>query len=217
MAQDLHARDAQLVAQLDADAGREHIADVYAEAFLGVGQDAGRVEELMEELDSIISEVLNVFPEFEGVLGSALIPHEEKLALVDRVYAGRVSNDMLNFLRVLSRHGRMDCLRAIHRQAHRQLQRLQGRVPVQVVSAVPLDDRLLGLLGEQLRKIIGGEPVFDQVVDPDIIGGMVVRVGDTVYDASVTAQLKQLRQQMIDRSAHEIQSRRDRFRYPAGS
>ena len=217
MAHDPDAHDAQLAAQLDADVGREHIADVYAEALLGVGQDAGRVDALVAELDSVVDELLDAFADFEAVLSSALVRHEEKSALIDRVFAGRVSSEMVNFLKVLSRHGRLDCLRAIRRQAHRQYERMQGRVPVRVVSAVPLDDELAGYLRDHLRKIVGGEPMLEQVVDPDIIGGVVVRVGDTVYDGSIAAQLQYVRQQMIDRSAHEIQSRRDRFRYPAGS
>ena len=60
-------------------------------------------------------------------------------------------------------------------------------------------------------------PYWRAVIDPELIGGVVVRVGDTVYDGSVATNLKQLRQQMINRSVHEIQSRRDRFRYPGGN
>ena len=60
--------------------------------------------------------------------------------------------------------------------------------------------------------MLGGEPLVEQVVDPTVIGGAVLRVGDVVYDGSVANQLQILRQQMIDRSVHEIQSRRDRFR-----
>jgi len=56
-----------------------------------------------------------------------------------------------------------------------------------------------------------GEPVLVRVVDPDLIGGIVFRVGDTVYDGSVASRLEQLRQQMIHRSVNEIQRRRDRF------
>ena len=59
--------------------------------------------------------------------------------------------------------------------------------------------------------MLGGEPIIQWVTDPDLIGGAVLRVGDTVYDGSVAGQLEQLRQQILERSVHEIQSRRDRF------
>ena len=75
----------------------------------------------------------------------------------------------------------------------------------------------LDALAVALRAATGGEPVIERITDAGLIGGIVVRVGDTIYDASVAAQLETVRQQMIDRSAHEIQSRRDRFRDPARS
>ena len=59
--------------------------------------------------------------------------------------------------------------------------------------------------------MLDGEPVLETLEDPELIGGVVLRVGDTVFDGSVARQLEQLREQMIDRSVHEIQSRRDRF------
>ena len=68
-----------------------------------------------------------------------------------------------------------------------------------------------------LRRILGGEPQVHPTVDPSLIGGVVLRVGDTVYDGSVARQLDQVREQMINRSGHEIQSRRDRFRHSGGN
>jgi F-type H+-transporting ATPase subunit delta len=68
-----------------------------------------------------------------------------------------------------------------------------------------------------VRAKLGGEPVFRLRVDPALVAGAVVRIGDTVYDGSIANQLNVLRQQMMDRSAHEIQSRRDRFRHSAGN
>ena len=75
---------------------------------------------------------------------------------------------------------------------------------------------LAGRIAENLKNVLDGQPIVEEVVDPDLIGGVVVRVGDTVFDGSVATQLESVRQRMIERSAHEIQTRRDRFRYPAG-
>jgi F-type H+-transporting ATPase subunit delta len=153
----------------------------------------------------------------EAILGSTLVSHEEKAALLDRIFAGKVSGLFLDFLKVLSRHGRLDCLRMIRRQAQWQWDRLRGRVRVRLSTATAIDDAQAGRLTENLRRLLGGQPVVQRDVDPALIGGAVLRVGDVVYDGSIANQLHIIRQQMIDRSADEIQSRRDRFRNSAGN
>jgi len=214
MVEDKSARDAQRVAEMEADIGRQHIGAVYAEGLLAVAENAGTTDALMEVFDAVVGEVLDPFPEFERVLESALIPTEEKVALLDRVFGPRVPAIFLNFLKVVSLHDRMDCLRAIHAAAHELYDQLRGRVAVELVTAVAVDDVAARRLGEEIRGLIGGEPIVSRRVDPELIGGAVVRVGDTIYDGSIATQLKNLCQQMITRTADEIQSRRDRFRNP---
>jgi F-type H+-transporting ATPase subunit delta len=80
-----------------------------------------------------------------------------------------------------------------------------------------LDEVFSRNLAASLHKLLGGQPELEPSVDPQLIGGIVLRVGDTVYDGSVARQLAQVREQMINRSVHEIQSRRDRFRHPGGN
>jgi F-type H+-transporting ATPase subunit delta len=211
------SEDAQIAAQVLADVGVEHIADVYADALVSSTEKAGRTDAVLGEFDAVVEELLERFPQLEAALKSARISHEEKSGLLDRVLGGRVSAPLLSFLKVVSRHGRLDCLRVIHRRAHRIVDQMRGRVHVRLTTAAPIDDALAAKLGLRLRELLGAEPIVHARTDPEVIGGMVVRVGDTVYDGSVANQLEQLRQQMIDRSAHEIQSRRERFRDPAGN
>ena len=214
---DITAEHARAAAEIDADVSLERIADVYAAAALGAGEKTGRTDEAIAELDALIDELFARFPKLEAILASALVSHEEKCEILDRVLGGRASNAFLNFLKVVSRHGRLDCIRVIRRQAWLQYDRLRGRVRVQLRTALPVDDAAAATLVREIAGAVGGEPVLERVVDPGLIGGAVVRVGDIVHDASIANQLKTIRRQMIDRSAHEIQSRRDRFRNSAGN
>ena len=214
---DYQAEHARTAAQINADVGVEHIGDVYAKALLGAGESAGVTETVLDEFDELVIGALRQFPKLETVLASALVSHDEKSDLLDRVFGGRASPLLVNFLKIVSRHGRLDCLHAIHQQARLQYDELRGRVHVELATAAPVDAALANQLAISLGAAFGGEAIMHQTVDPDLIGGVVVRVGDTVYDGSIANQLKILRQQMIDRSVHEIQSRRDRFRDPAGN
>jgi F-type H+-transporting ATPase subunit delta len=90
-------------------------------------------------------------------------------------------------------------------------------VPVELITATPVSDAEAAAIAKTLGGVIRGEPVVRRRVDAALIGGAVVRVGDTVYDGSIARQLDNVRQKMIDRSAHEIQSRRNSFRDPAGN
>ena len=214
---DITARDARTAAEINPDVGAEHIGEIYAKALLGAAGPSGQVAGALEELDAIIDDVFRQFPKLETVLGSPLISHEERSGTLDRVFGSRLSALVLHFLKVVSRHGRLDCLRAIRSQAHRLQEQAQGRVRVRFSTAASLDKAQIDQITEKLRATLGGDPILEPVVDPALIGGAVLRVGDTVYDGSIANQLQMVRQKMIDRSVHEIQSRRDRFRNPAGS
>jgi F-type H+-transporting ATPase subunit delta len=209
------AADARAAAEINADVSVEHIGAVYAKALLGAAEKAGRLDETVEELESLVRDVLDRLPQLEQILCSGLVGHEEKAALLERLFTGKASPLILNFLKVLGRHGRLDVLRAVHRQAKTQYDVLRGVVRVEFLTASPVDAALIEQLQVQLQTMLGGQPVVEHRVQPGLIGGAVVRVGDTIYDGSIATQLENLREQMIDRSVHEIQSRRDRFRPPA--
>ena len=215
--QDVSAQDARTAAQLEADVGVEHIGKVYARALLGAAQRDSQMAAAVEEFDALIADVLDRFPRLETGWASALVSPEDKAGLIDHVLGGRMSPLLVNFLKVVARHGRLDCLRAIHAETHVLYDKLTNRIRVRLTTAAPLSAELVNRITENLRSKLGGQPVLEQVTDPELIGGAVLRLGDTVYDGSIANQLESLRQQVIDRSAHEIQSRRDRFRYPAGN
>ncbi|MFO0899542.1 MAG: ATP synthase F1 subunit delta [Pirellulales bacterium] len=196
--------------------GQEQVALVYAKAFLASTEKAGETAARVEELTSLVDDVLVPQPQFAAVLGSRRLAHEEKTALIDRVFGGKASPLLLSFLKVLSSHGRLDALQAIGREVRARYDEQRGRKRVRITAATALDKPMLGELTEKLRAMLGGEPVLEVAVRPELIGGILIRVGDTVYDGSVASRLARLRTQMIDRSIHEIQSRRDRFCNPTG-
>jgi len=215
--QDITAQDARTAAQIEADVGVEHIGNVYAKGLINAAEKAGQTAAVIADFDALISEILNRFPKLEAIWVSALVSPEDKSGIMDRLLGGRMSPLLVNFVKVVARHGRLDCLRVIHSQTHILYDKLKNRIRVRLTTATPLSPALVDSIVKSLRSKLGGEPVLEQVTDPKLIGGIVLRLGDTVYDGSIANQLENLRQQVIDRSAHEIQSRRDRFRYPAGN
>jgi F-type H+-transporting ATPase subunit delta len=197
--------------------GALQVATIYAKAFLGAAEQAGKTDAAVQEFTALVDSVLDVFPKLEAVLASALVSHDDKAKLIDRVFGSRLSPLVVDFLKVISRHGRLDVIRAIHHQVLELYDELRGRIRVQMSTATTVPDEVSTSLRAALQKLLGGDPSLEPAVDPALIGGIVLRVGDTVYDGSVARQLRQVRQQMINRSVHEIQSRRDRFRHSGGN
>ena len=199
------------------DVGAQQVGTLYAKAILAAADSAGSTAPILAELDSVVQEVLDKHPDLERLLGSDMVSHDDKLGIVDRVFAGKVSPLLLNFFKVLSAHGRLGYVRAIQHIAREMYEQRQGRVRVIVETAHPLDGQAAVQITNQVREMIAAEPVLELKVNPDLIAGVILRVGDKVYDGSVASQLKQLRQRIIDRSVHEIQSGRNRFSHSEGN
>jgi F-type H+-transporting ATPase subunit delta len=187
----------------------------YAEALLGAAKNAGATEAVLDELDELVADVLNPYPQFAAILASEALPAPEKDRILTSTLENRASPLVLRFLRVLNRHGRLGLVAPVARTARELWDRQQNRRRVLVRSAVPLEDAQRDALFERLSRFLAATPVLSYQVDPALIGGLVIQVGDHLYDASVRNRLGQLRNRLIEGRTHEIQSRRDQFSYSA--
>jgi F-type H+-transporting ATPase subunit delta len=199
------------VSAATADAGAAQVARVYAEALLAEAWDRIRGQETLEELEGLI-DLFNQDPQAEAFLCTPGGSRGPRAEAIRAAFAGKVDEIFLNFLLVLNDHDRLDLLRPIL-AAYRELyDRRQNRVRVEVRSAVPLPEDQLHRLRDELRQMMRREPILEPRVDPELLGGLVIRVEDWLYDASVRARLEGIRDQLIEESSHEIQVGRDRFR-----
>lgn len=193
------------------DVTEERIARVYAIAFMEVAAKSADATALVDEFTSLVTDVVGRFPRLDETLRSALVSHEQKEQLLDRMLSGRASAPVLNFLKVLARHGRLALLRPIARLLTKLDAERRGLTDVEVRVATPIDDALQEEILNRMRKTLGGEPVLHVFVDPALIAGMVIRVGDRVYDGSVHTQLEFARRAMIDRVTETIETAPERF------
>jgi F-type H+-transporting ATPase subunit delta len=189
----------------------EQVARVYAQAFLAAANKAGRAAELVEELESPVHDVLDQFPRLEETLGSALVSHEEREGIIDRILGSQASPLMVNFLKVLSAHGRLYAVRSVARLVHQLYNKESGRVEVELRVAYPLDGALEDEVTAALRSALSAEPELHVRVDPALIAGFIVRVGDTVFDGSVRTRFERARRAMVERAIERIETRPESF------
>jgi F-type H+-transporting ATPase subunit delta len=200
-----------------ADVGAQRVARVYAEALLNAAEKQGQADTAFEELEALVREVFQADPQFEAFLSSSAIGRDRKGQVLQSIFQGRGSEVFVNFLLVLNEHERLDLLRAVLAAAREIRDQRARRIRVRVRSAVPLPDDQRDRLLQDLRQSFQLEPLLETEVDPELLGGLVVRVGDWLYDASVRTQLENIRNQLIAESSHEIQSRRDSFSSAEGN
>lgn len=200
--------DAKLQTVFDSD--QQQIGEIYANALVGFGQKSSGTESLLGELRQVVG-ALDGVPKLKALLESPQVGRSEKTQLLDKVFSGKVSTELLNFLKVVLEKGRFDCVQAISVSAKKIFDEISGRVQATLTTAEPVDDGVRNQIAEKLAAKIGKQVEVNVHVDPSIIGGMVVRVGDTVYDGSVKSQLAQVRAKATKRAADAIRSSLDKF------
>lgn len=193
------------------DVGVQRLAQIYAKASLGAAGDLSAQQTLVEELESLVADALDPHPRLEEVFRSALISEDEKLAMLDRLFAGKASEMLLNLLRVMVKHRRLGYVRSVARAARTLLEERSGRIHIELQLPAPVSDELEREIRDTLGGVLGGEPTVTTRINPDLLAGFVARVGDRVFDASARTSLEHSRQAMLERCVEAIQSRPEQF------
>jgi len=188
------------------DIAADRVAKIYAQAIVEAAEAAGCRRDVLEELGLLAREVLPKVPEAVAVFSSPTISAEEKDRIIDRLAGSRMKPTTVNALHVLARHGRLGMLGVVVDAAERLADERDGKQQATFTTAVPLDaaeqSRIVGETEKALAASL--KPRF--VVDPTIIGGLVVRVGDTIYDQSVATGLTRISGRLNQRTIHAIQN-----------
>ncbi len=178
---------------LDAGTARSRLARVYAEALLAaaVNEAPERVDEVGVELTEFVRGVLS-HPDIGSFLVSPAVGKKKKVAALNPALEN-ASELLRGFIGVLTQNNRLDLLRNISAAYQQLLDKRAGRVPVKVTAAVELTTEEHEQLVTNLRAMLQHEPVLNVRIDPDLLGGLVVQVGDSVIDTSVRTRLQSLR------------------------
>jgi F-type H+-transporting ATPase subunit delta len=202
-------------ARLSADATAQRVARVYAEALYGEADKRGgerqAITSVLEELEFVSNEVAASDPVIRTFFVGGIVGRDRRRDALQKAFTGKLSELALHFLLVLNHHERLELLRSVLVVYRQLVEERSGQVRVLVRTAVPLPDDQRERLVNELRQMTRREPVLQTRLDPDMLGGLIVQVGDWLYDASVRHQLEIIRNQLIESSSHEIQYGRDRF------
>ena len=172
----------------------EEIAEVYARSLFEVAQEAGKLDEVREQLGQV-AEAIDGTRDLQVFFFSPYFSSEEKVQGLSRIVDG-ADPVVLNFLGLLIEKHRMPAIFRIRQRFEALWQEENKVLPVQITSAIELDDSTVRSIGDRIGERTGRKVELTRAVDPDILGGLVLQVGNNVLDASIRNRLDNLRKQV---------------------
>ena len=172
----------------------EEIAAVYARSLFEVAQEQNKLDTVRDELGAF-ADAVDANRELQTFFFSPYFSTAEKADGLDRAVSG-ADPIVVNFLKLLIENHRTPAVFRVRRELDRLWREENKLLPVQVTSAVELDQATVSQIGDRIAQQTGQKIDLSASVEPDIIGGIIVRVGNSILDASIRNRLEQLRKQV---------------------
>jgi F-type H+-transporting ATPase subunit delta len=177
----------------------QEIADVYARSLFEVAQEQDSLDEIHEQLGEF-ADAVSENRDLQVFLFSPYFSAQEKKESLGKLVKGADDN-LFRFLELLAERHRMPIVFRVRRAFDDVWAEERKRLEVQVTSAVELDDDTVESIGKRIEEETGRDVQLSSRVDPDVIGGIVLRVGNKILDASVRARLERVRRQVRSAAA----------------
>lgn len=172
------------------------IARNYAEALVSLARRANDLEGWGQMIDEV-AQAVQGDPRLLRFLETPRVSVEQKNAIIAKAFADRLPRLFVRFLEAVITHRRQHLIPEIAIEYHALVDDIEGRVHAEVALAREADEALTSGIAEQLSRVLGKRVLPHVRVRPEILGGVVVRVGDTVMDGSVRRRLSSLRARML--------------------
>ena len=174
----------------------EAAARVYAKALFELGLGEGNLATIGEDLHAVRDALNDLEGDFRAFFTLPQLRRDEKRRIINLAFGGKVGRPVLGLLNILVEKRREALFDEIVTQFDTMLDRQEGRLQVQVTSARKLDDQLAQALRTAIEQRTNQTVVLEERVDPEVIGGLKVNVGDRVIDGTVRRSLQDMRRSL---------------------
>lgn len=169
-------------------------ASRYAQALLDLSIEQNKIDAVNDDLNFFLSSV-NDSKEFQNFLSSPIIKADKKISIINTVF-DQFDGMTKSFVELIAKNGRESILPAIAESYIAKVKEHKGIVPITITTAKQLDDTVKAQILAKIGATVKGELEVEEKVDESLIGGFVVRMGDTQIDASISRQFKDLKQRL---------------------
>ncbi|HKL34037.1 MAG TPA: ATP synthase F1 subunit delta [Tangfeifania sp.] len=172
------------------------IAVRYARAVFSLAKEKEIIDSLKNDME-LIHGVCKDSADFNLLLKSPVIRTSQKTRLISQIFKNKVHPVTLNFLLLITRNNRETFIQAISRDALDFIRREKNIKPAILTTAIAIDKAFISEIEKIMEKELGGKIELTSRVNPDIIGGLILRVGDKQLDASIKTQLRNIKQDLL--------------------
>ena len=178
---------------------------MYAAALMEMVEQTGQLVDLADEV-SQLRQLLSAEPDLGRLVSSRVLTVDERAGVVERLFRGRVSELLYRFIQVVNLKDRSEALAGILRAFGSLMDQKRGVLEVNGQVAWTVDEPRVRRIADAIGAALGKQIVLHQHVEPDLIGGLVIRVGDRLIDGSVATRLKLIRRQLIEAGREHARS-----------
>jgi len=168
------------------------VASRYAKSLIDLAQEQNSLEEIRKDMGFFV-DTLIAYPQLQTVLRNPIISHDKKVKILDGLFGGKVSKSTISFFRIMVNKSRAEILYPTAAEFINQYNVIKHIVKASVVSAAPLSEPNKAQIVAELKRATGGDVLLQTKVDPSLIGGFVLKVGDRQIDTSIATDLKKLK------------------------
>jgi len=186
------------------------VAGVYARALLALAMDRHEADQIEGELAELAG-LVSANPELEGYLSSPLVDEEGRAAALEKALRERASDLVVNTLQVMNGKGRLGLLGALAEAYRLANEHRRGEVDVEVTTAVELSDELRRRIAISASRYAGRTARLIEKVDPELLGGLVLKIGDRKIDSSLARQIHDAREGLFERASQELHGEKSYF------
>ncbi len=172
----------------------EEIARVYAESLFEVARDKDILDKVRDQLGEF-TDAVDKDRDLQAFFFSPYFSSAEKREGIERAVSG-AEEELINFLELLAEKHRMPALFRIRQNFEELYAEENKQLEVNVTSAIELDEKIVKQVGDEIEKQTGREVQLSATVDEDVLGGLVLRVGNVVLDASLKSKLEKMRREI---------------------
>ncbi len=195
----------------------ETVDRVYAQSLLELAEEAGRMDPIAAEVAELLR-LLETEPELAGLLSSRKLTTAQRADAIERIFKGRTDDLVYHFIQVVNVKGRLERLGRILSGFALLHDEKRGVVKAQAYVAIELTEDQQQRIAEIVSAVTGREAVVQQRVDQRLLGGMKLRVGDLLVDASLATALQTARRHLIESGKQQARRlRQERAGQPAAS